>query len=65
MTVPTPVSAVFAYIEGYFAPESKKKPLLSGRQKRLLSCQEVAKKMPAQDVNVDLNRQDHTANEYR
>ena len=29
MTVPTPVSAVFSYIEGYFAPKSMKKPLLS------------------------------------
>jgi hypothetical protein len=29
MTVPTPVSAVFACMEGYFAPEGMKKPLLS------------------------------------
>ena len=29
MTVPIPVSAVFACMEGYFAPKSMKKPLLS------------------------------------
>ena len=29
MTVPSPVSTVFSYFEGYFAPESMKKPLLS------------------------------------
>ena len=37
MTVPASVSAVFSYIEIHFAPESMKKPLLSGRQKRFFT----------------------------
>ena len=44
MTVPTHVSAVFSYSEGYFALEGMKNLSCLGRQKRFLSCERVTKR---------------------
>lgn len=43
ITVPAPVSAIFSYMGGYFAPIYIKNLSCPGRQKRFLSYQRVTK----------------------